>query len=129
MVLRSWVPSEAEDATWKCEYPSCIDEESYVLPEQPIVPFISTGYDYWFWRETWKKNGNISGSKTGTHMAYGLNILLDMFQPGRASRLQAQTGVTDSYITVEFRSQNVGEDQGGLTFSGDSVTIGLKLDH
>jgi len=100
-----------------------------VLPEQPIVPFVSIGYDYWLWQETWTGDGKISGGKSGSHTAYGAHILLDTFQPGRASRLQAQTGVTDTYLTVEFRSQLVGEDQGGLTFSGDSLTIGLKLDH
>jgi len=100
-----------------------------VLPEQPIVPFASIGYDYWLWQETWTGGGKVSGGKSGSHMAYGLHILLDTFQPGRASRLEAISGITDTFVTLEYRTQTVGEDQGGLTFSGDVMMIGLKLDH
>jgi hypothetical protein len=56
-------------------------------------------------------------------------LLLDIFQPGRAGRLQAGTGITDTFITIEWRKQLVGEDSGGLTFSGDAISVGLKLDH
>jgi hypothetical protein len=100
-----------------------------VLPEQPIVPFVSVGYDYWLWRETWTGGGKVSGGKSGSHISYGVNLLLDMFQPGRASRLEAISGITDTFVTLEYRTQTVGEGQGGLTFSGDVMTVGLKLDH
>ena len=58
----------------------------------------------------------------------GVNILLDVFQPGRASRLEANSGITDSYISIEWRKQSVGTGS-GLSFSGEAVMIGLKLDH
>ena len=45
------------------------------------------------------------------------------------SRLEAGTGITDTFVTVEWRQQIVGEDSGGLTFSGDVISVGLKLDH
>ena len=99
-----------------------------VLPEQFIVPFAGIGYDYWLWEETWTGGGSMDGGKSGTHTTLGFNLLLDVFQPSRASLLKARTGITDSYITIEWRSQVVGGDS-GLSFSGDALTFGLKLDH
>jgi len=98
------------------------------LPEQPIVPFAGVGYDYWLWEETWTGGGEMSGGKSGTHTTLGVNLLLDIFQPSRASRLRAASGITDSYITIEWRNQVIGNDS-GLSFSGDAVLFGLKLDH
>ena len=97
-----------------------------VLPEQPIVPFAGFGYDYWLWEESWT-GGDKSGGKSGTHTSMGVNVLLDIFQPGRASRLEASSGITDSYISIEWRKQSIGTS--GLSFSGEAVMIGLKLDH
>jgi len=99
-----------------------------VLPEQPIVPFAGIGYDYWLWEETWTGGGEMSGGKSGSHTTLGVNLLLDIFQPSRASRLRASSGITDSYITIEWRNQVIGDDS-GLSFSGDAVLFGLKLDH
>jgi hypothetical protein len=100
-----------------------------VLPEQVIVPFAGVGYDYWMWKESWDGGDSVSGGKSGMHTTYGAHLLLDIFQPARASRLEASTGITDSFITVEYRTQTIGEDQGGLLFSGDVLTFGLKLDY
>jgi hypothetical protein len=100
-----------------------------VLPEQLIVPFVGVGYDYWLWQESWTGGNKVQGGKKGTHTTMGAHLLLDLFQPARASRLQASSGITDTYITVEYRQQLVGEDDGGLTFSGDLISVGLKLDH
>jgi hypothetical protein len=94
-----------------------------------IVPFVGVGYDYWLWQESWTGGNKVQGGKKGTHTTMGAHLLLDLFQPARASRLQASSGITDTYITVEYRQQLVGEDDGGLTFSGDLISVGLKLDH
>ena len=105
-----------------------------VLPEQPVVPFAGAGVDYFFWREIWDGSGgggreNISGGKPGWHKTYGAHILLDTFNQRRASKLQAVMGITDSYLTVEYRSQEIGEELAGLKFSADTLTFGLKFDH
>jgi MYXO-CTERM domain-containing protein len=105
-----------------------------VLPEQPIVPFAGVGMDYFFWREIWEGSGgsgrqNVSGGKPGWHTTYGAHFLLDIFNVRRASKLAAVTGITDSYITVEYREQKIGEDQSGLRFTGDTLTFGLKFDY
>jgi len=117
-------------------YPVAVDVTGRldVLPEQPVVPFAGVGRDYFFWREAWEGGGgsgneNISGGKSGWHTTYGAHILLDTFNGRRASKLQAVTGITDSYITVEYRNQEIGESQDGLKFSGNTLTFGLKFDH
>ena len=105
-----------------------------MLPEQPVVPFAGVGVDYFFWREVWEGSGgggdgSIKGGKPGWHQTYGAHILLDTFDQPRASRLQAVTGITDSYITVEYRTQKIGEELSGLKFSADTLTFGLKFDY
>ena len=100
-----------------------------VLPEQLIVPFVGVGYDYWLWQESWTGGNTVQGGKVGTHTTYGAHLLLDLFQPSRASRLQASSGITDTFITVEYRQQTVGDKSDGLTFSADVFSIGLKLDY
>jgi hypothetical protein len=106
-----------------------------VVPEQPIVPFIGVGMDYWLWREKWETNPDVGGEekvgggKSGWHYSMGGHVLLDAFHQKRAGRLEAVTGITDSYITVEYRVQRVGESVDGLKFSANTVTAGLKLDY
>ena len=102
-----------------------------VFREQPLVPYVTAGGDYWLWRERWdvdREEGTtdqLGGGKLGYHWAVGGEILLDIFDRERASRIEARRGVDDSYLTVEYRQQQVGD--GGLSFSGSSVSVGLSL--
>ena len=59
----------------------------------------------------------------------GGQLLLDSFDCGRASKLEARTGITDAYLVGEYRSQSIGASQSGLQFTGSMVTIGLKVDY
>jgi hypothetical protein len=133
-VSASGASSSQEDALNL--YPVALDITGRldVLPEQPVVPFAGAGVDYFFWREVWEGSGGggdgtIKGGKPGWHQTYGAHILLDTFDQPRASRLQAVTGITDSYITVEYRTQKIGEELSGLKFSAETLTFGLKFDH
>jgi len=133
-VSASGASSSQEDALNL--YPVALDITGRldVLPEQPVVPFAGVGVDYFFWREVWEGSGgggdgSIKGGKPGWHQTYGAHILLDTFDQPRASRLQAVTGITDSYITVEYRTQKIGEELSGLKFSADTLTFGLKFDY
>ena len=126
--------------TW---WPFYIDATArlHILDEQPLVPFVRYGWDYVLWSE---KSDNSSGTKDtvrgakfGTHTSLGLQLLLDIFQPRRASLLEAQSGINDSWVTLEWRRQRVdgrsqpwsGASSNGLTFSGDAILVGLKLDY
>jgi len=102
-----------------------------ILKEQLIVPFAGTGYSYWVWRENWYVNPDVGGAssmiggKGGRYMNAGISVRLDAFEPVRASVLKIRSGVDDSYLTAEWRRQDVGDD--GLVFDGDFTTVGLKL--
>jgi hypothetical protein len=110
--------------------------------EQPVVPFIRYGWDYIIYSEK-TDNGSggkdlIRGSKFGTHWAAGGNLLLDMIGPRRASLLEAQSGINDSWITVEYRHQVVDNrsapwnrptNDPHLTFTGNALLVGVKLDY
>ena len=116
--------------TW---YPLALDGtlRGQFFDEQLLVPYARYGYDYIIWNEKWDDgNGGknkISGAKTGSHYGYGVSILLDAFAKSRASLLEAQTGINDTFLTVEWRRQAV-DTGSGLIFSGESITAGLKLD-
>ena len=80
----------------------------------------------------------IRGSKFGTHYALGLQLLLDTLQPRRASLLEAQSGINDAWLVLEWRRQRVdgrgtpwegASEAPGLQFDGDAITVGLKLDY
>jgi hypothetical protein len=102
--------------------------------EQWVVPMVAAGADYWLWSEkagydsdlnTW--DAKQSGGHYGYHYAAGLQILLDTFEPKRASLLEARSGIHDSYIVVEWRHREVGENEDGLKFTGGEVTAGLRV--
>ena len=103
------------------------------VEEQFLVPTASVGGDYWLWRENWYVNpdvggtDSVSGGKLGWHWTAGLDVLLDRFEPGRASRLEAVSGIDDTWLVTEYRVQNIGDEQ-GLSFSGSSLTMGIRFD-
>ena len=117
----------------------------HFFDEQPVVPFITRGIDHLVWRE---KADDGEGGKTtiegafqGKHRAYGVNVLLDVFSPRRAGLLEAQSGINDTWIVLEWRDRQTwdrvvdpdveptepvpGE---GISFAGTVFTAGLKLD-
>jgi hypothetical protein len=112
-----------------------------LLDEQLVVPHARLGFDYVLFTEltddgTGGKD-KVAGSKLGHHYAIGGSLLLDLFAPGRASLLEAQTGINDTYLVVEWRRQNVDSrdlpwaaaEVDGFDFSGSMLTVGLKLDY
>jgi hypothetical protein len=102
--------------------------------DQPFVPYATAGLDYWLWSEDTNVNGDsaddglVSGGKRGYHWALGGNILLDIFDRDRASLLRARTGIDDTWLTVEYRDQTVGNGD-GFDFNGTVVGVGLKVDY
>lgn len=105
----------------------------HIFDEQPVVPFASLGADMWVFRER-KGAGDaddkelLNGSKFGWHWEAGLNVLLDVFDRRRASLLEAQSGINDSWVTLSYRRQSVPSTDTGFDFSGDTFEVGLKLD-
>jgi len=112
-----------------------------ILDEQLFVPHVRLGADYIPFTELTDNDSGgkdkIGGSKLGNHYAIGGSLLLDIFSPARASLLEAQTGINDTYLTMEWRRQNVDSrdmpwskpNVDGFDFSGSMLTIGLKLDY
>lgn len=119
--MMSWLPLGL-DATLRGQ----------LIDEQILVPHARFGFDYLPWREEWDDGAGgkekIGGNKRGTHYAFGAGLLLDTFAPARASLLEAQSGVNDTFLIAEWRRQNITDGQ-GLDFSGTSVTFGIKLDY
>lgn len=98
--------------------------------DQPIVPYAGAGVQMWPWKETFSVSGaKTNGGKFGWHWNAGGQILLDAFDRGAASKLQARTGIDNTWLVVDFRDQTIGENVDGLTFSGTILGIGLKLDY
>jgi len=113
----------------------------HLIDEQPVVPFARYGFDYVIWteeREVGESRTKKQGGRFGQHYSLGANLLLDLFQPGRASMLEARSGINDSWLTFEWRRQSIDfrdapwaapVTDGYLTFDGDAFLVGLKLDY
>ena len=104
----------------------------HLLDEQLIVPFVRGGVDYIMFGERWD-NGTggrnvVKGARFGNHIAGGVNILLDPFAPGRASLLEAQTGINDTFLTIEYRRTSAMAES-GFDLSGTNLSVGIKLDY
>lgn len=107
-----------------------------VFENQWLVPSGSIGMDYWLWKENWYQNpdsavgaSHVGGGKLGMHYAVGLELLLNVLDPIRASQLEVQTGIKETSLIGEYRWQKVGQwdDDGGLRFDGTTLTFGLKF--
>jgi uncharacterized protein (TIGR03382 family) len=97
---------------------------------QPIVPAVGMSYEMWNWKQDpYQGTSTISGTKTGWSWNAGLQILLDRIDPVSASKLRVRTGIDDTYLTVSYRDQTIGENASGLIYSGQVVGLGLKLDY
>jgi hypothetical protein len=105
-----------------------------LFDEQPIVPFGRLGVDYWMWEENWyvaspETTDHIAnGGKYGWHFGGGLMFLLDAVDRRAASRLEAVSGINDTFLVAEYRNTLLvhGEDQ--LNLSSSEVSFGLKFD-
>jgi hypothetical protein len=112
----------------------------HILDEQPVVPYFRVGVDYALWQERWQLDAEsfdkTSGAKAGWHYGLGGALLLDSFAPGRASLLEANSGINDTWLFVEWRKQTIEpgkflmfENSQGTKFSGTQLLIGLELDY
>lgn len=105
---------------------------AHILDEQPLVPYVSAGLDMFVWNEIDTSSEPnkvlVDGVKFGWHWAVGGQVLLDFLDPGRASLLEAQTGINDTWLTVDYRTQEVGGGAERLDFSAEVLTVGLKFD-
>jgi hypothetical protein len=133
---------QSGDVTMLTWFPLYVDGtlRAHILDEQPVVPFVRYGWDYVIWSEKWDDGAGgkerIGGGKFGTHEAVGVNLLLDLLAPSRASFLEARTGINDSWLTIEYRHQAIdarqapwsGAKKDGLDFGGNVFQVGLKLD-
>jgi hypothetical protein len=101
-----------------------------VFSDQILVPFATGGIDYWIWQEKWTESEvatALVGGKTGYHYSYGAQILLDRFDEESASLLEVRRGITDTYLSLEYRVQEM--DNNGISFDSDSFTIGLRFQY
>lgn len=124
--------STQDDLLWSVPLTANLTLRLDVLQEQVLVPYLTAGGDLWLWQERWTEDaeGNkdgLGGGKWGYHYGAGGQLLLDVFDRGRAGLTFSRLGIKDSYITGEWRRQEVGVFQEGLDLSNDQVTLGLAV--
>jgi hypothetical protein len=106
-----------------------------VMYEQPLVPFARVGLDSWLWRENWGSRlpgaeipaEHIGGGKFGWHYGLGGMILLDSLDRRTADRVEANSGINDTFLVAEYRKTNMFATE-GLQLASTEFTLGLKLD-
>jgi len=102
----------------------------HIFDDQIIVPFASSGIDYWLWKENWKEGEvemDVSGGKAGWHYRFGVELLLDLFDKSSASMLDVRYQIKDTYLTFAYQKQSVGTE--GLLFDGESYLVGLRMQY
>ncbi len=106
-----------------------------ILREQPLVPFARVGVDAWLWNENWGSKlpdstvpaEHVGGGKFGWHYGFGGMILLDSLDRKTADRVEANTGINDTFLVGEYRSTQM-FSKTGLDLGSTEISIGLKLD-
>lgn len=103
----------------------------------PLVPYAKAGLDYVFWSVS-DGNGNVPeagggrgrGATTGYHAAFGVALMLDIFDPGAAQEFDAETGVNHTYLFAEYRHSEIsGLGRGGGLHLGDTTwSAGLMFE-
>ncbi len=77
------------------------------------------------------------GTRVGAYLGFGLEFLLDVFEPERASDLELSSGVNDTYLVLDvryywldryFENSSLLRDQDHVPYNGLQVTAGLKFD-
>lgn len=102
----------------------------------PIMPFVKTGLDYYFW---WVLNstgdvastgdGRGAGGKFGWHVSFGLALLLDWLDSDTANDFDVNVGVNNTYLFAEAtiaRVDNFGA--GGLNLGSETFLFGLLFE-
>lgn len=98
--------------------------------DQVIVPAAGIGLDAWsFKQDPYKGDQVLTGWKYGWHWTAGGQLLLDKLDPRTASKVQAVTGVDNTWLVVEFRKQDIGSGDDGLIFTGQALNFGLQFDY
>ena len=126
---------------------------AHLWQEQLIIPFGGYGMDYWLWKETWggevstidtstdtttdstetdittstSEQKTLNGGKIGSHYRFGVEILLDKFDRVGESKLYNNFRIEDTYLVVEQRFFDVGEEGEGFVFDGKATTFGFRF--
>jgi hypothetical protein len=98
------------------------------LENQWLVPSVWAGLDYWYFQINSNDAGNVEGDKTGWHWGADLGLLLDVIDQQGATSMKKYWGVDDTYLCLGYEELTVGEDETGLTFSGEAYTLTLRFD-
>ncbi len=78
-----------------------------------------------------------AGTRLGAYLGFGIEFLLDVFEPERASDLELASGVDDSYLVLDvryywldryFQDATLMQDKDQIPYNGLQVTAGLKFD-
>ena len=112
-----------------------------LFDNQPIVPFVRAGTEYWFFMEQYDYgSGYLEGTMAGDVVAggrgtwsygYGVSVLLDWLDPTSASQVQARWGIRDTYLVAELREYTMLDEPAsdeGFSFTGSTFQLGLKMD-
>lgn len=103
----------------------------------PLVPYGKVGLDYAVWSIS-NSNGDVAtvgssrgrGGTSGWHVAAGLALQLDFFDPGAAREFDAETGVNHSYLIAEYGIYRLNGLSGGdkLRLSDETWSVGLLFE-
>ena len=98
------------------------------LENQIIVPSIWAGGDYWLFNELNEEEDDVDGDKFGWHYGADIGFLLDLLDPSAARTMKKDFGVEDTYFFIGYEKQFIGDEEDGLSFTGENYSAGLRFD-
>ncbi len=98
------------------------------LEDQLIVPSVWAGADYWVFQEQNEEEDDVEGDKSGWHYGADIGILLDTFDRSAASTIKRDYGIEDTYFFIGYEKQTIGDDEDGLSFTGENFSVGVRFD-
>ncbi len=98
------------------------------LEEQLLVPSVSVGGDWWYYKEHKYEEKDVEGDKSGWHAGAGLSILLDRIDPTTRFTLQDEFGIENVFLHLEVRWCWL-ESGDGLDLSGVGYSAGLLIEY
>jgi hypothetical protein len=98
------------------------------LEDQFIVPSIWGGGDYWLFNELNEEEDDVEGDKWGWRYGADIGFLLDPIDTSAASAIKRNYGIDDTYFVIGYEKQSIGEEENGLSFTGENYSVGIRFD-
>ncbi len=99
-----------------------------VKDEQWLVPYAGVGWTRMYYREMITGQETVRGNADGYHVRGGVQLSLDLMDPGASTTMYADYGVHNTYFFIEVERTRVIERTTSLDLGGTAYLAGLLFE-